>query len=189
MEGFGADLLLVCGFAFDAAAGQRARQIEESSERRAEALLDVAAESSVGSLRVLLAKINPDLQLGDRLENTGQGNIFLVFGEPDVEVVREGDDLTVTVHGVDVYDPTTGQVRSQDADSIAAWFIDTSYNGESFFVRHAYFAGDGQGGSDGVDSYDRLKRALKSEIDLEAWATLYRTTCARSQSPTPAGSR
>jgi adenine-specific DNA-methyltransferase len=75
----------------------------------------------------------------------------------------------VEIKGVDVYDPTTGQIRSASTDDIACWFIDTYYNGESFFVRHAYFTG--------ADApYDRLKRALRAEIDEGAWSALYSTT-------------
>ena len=71
--------------------------------------------------------------------------------------------------GVDVYDPTTGQIRNASTDDIACWFIDTDYNGESFFVRHAYFTG-------ADEPYEKLKRALKAEIDEAAWSSLYSTT-------------
>jgi adenine-specific DNA-methyltransferase len=93
----------------------------------------------------------------------------VLYGEPDIEVNPEKDGkLTVKINGVDVYDPTTGQVRSHDTNEIAAWFIDTNYNGESFFVRHAYFTGAG-------DPYEKLKRALRAEIDEAAWSALYST--------------
>ncbi len=69
------------------------------------------------------------------------------------------------VNGVDVFKPQTGEVISDNADGIACWFIDTDYNEESFFVRHAYFLGAN-------DPYDALKTTLKAEIDPEAWATL-----------------
>jgi adenine-specific DNA-methyltransferase len=93
----------------------------------------------------------------------------MVFGEPDIKITPVADDkLTVEVFGVDVYDPTTGQIRSNSTDDIACWFIDTEYNGESFFVRHAYFTGAG-------DPYEKLKRALRAEIDESAWAALYTT--------------
>ena len=90
----------------------------------------------------------------------------MVFGEPDIEI-RHGEDGTVTVEirGVDVYDPTTGEVRSRRTDDIACWFIDTDYDGEAFFVRHAYFTAAAD------DPYDKLKRALKADIDEEAWAS------------------
>ena len=80
--------------------------------------------------------------------------------------------LTAEITGLDIYDPTTGAIRSSDTGNldydIAAWFIDTEYDGESFFVRHAYFTG-------GNEPYDKLKRALRAEIDEEAWASLYGT--------------
>lgn len=74
----------------------------------------------------------------------------------------------VEIKGVDVYDPTTGEIRSASTDDIACWFIDTNYNGESFFVRHAYFTGAGS-------PYDNLRRTLRAEIDESAWSSLYST--------------
>ena len=108
-----------------------------------------------GKLTVLPARINPDLQMGgELLKKTGSGNLFMVFGEPDVESKTLPDGkMTVTIKGVDVYDPTTGEIRSSSTDDIACWFIDTNYNGESFFVRHAYFTG-------ADEPYEKLKRAL-----------------------------
>ena len=76
--------------------------------------------------------------------------------------------MDVEIKGVDVYDPTTGQIRNSSTDDIACWFIDTDYNGESFFVRHAYFTG-------ADEPYDKLKRALRAEIDEAAWSSLYST--------------
>jgi adenine-specific DNA-methyltransferase len=104
---------------------------------------------------------------GNLLKKTGAANLFMAFGEPDMEVnkTKEGK-LTVTIKGVDVYDPNTGEIRSSSTDEIACWFIDTAYNGESFFVRHAYFTG-------GNDPYDKLKRALRADIDEAAWSALY----------------
>jgi adenine-specific DNA-methyltransferase len=103
--------------------------------------------------------------MGDSLKNTGAGNLFVIFGEPDIEVIETGDQLQVQINGVDVFDPRTGEVRSDGADGIACWFLDTDYNGESFFVRHAYFLGAN-------DPYKSLKTTLKAEIDEDAWATL-----------------
>ena len=74
--------------------------------------------------------------------------------------------LTVEVAGLDVFDPTTGEIRNSSTDDIACWFIDTEYNGESFFVRHAYFLG-------ADDPYDRLRRTLRAEINEAAWTALY----------------
>jgi adenine-specific DNA-methyltransferase len=112
--------------------------------------------------------MNADLVMGEELKKTGAGNLFTVFGEPDIEIISEGDELRVILGGVDVYDPNTGEVRSNDTDQIALWMIDTAYNGESFFVRHCYFTG-------GQDPYRRLKTALKAEIDQDTWATLNAT--------------
>ena len=123
-----------------------------------EGFANVAAERRLGRVPVLLVRMNADLVMGEELKKTGAGNLFTVFGEPDIEIKDEGDELRVILHGVDVYDPNTGQIRSNDTDQIALWMIDTAYNEESFFVRHCYFTG-------GQDPYARLKRALKADID------------------------
>ncbi|MGE3795555.1 MAG: site-specific DNA-methyltransferase [Dehalococcoidia bacterium] len=166
LRGAGVDLLLVCGFAFDPDAGERAKEFrpEEGSGWAV-----TAEERNVGRLPVMLVKMNPDLAMGDDLlKKTGAGNLFMVFGEPDVEIARTDDArIEVEIRGVDVYDPTTGALRSSSVDDIACWMIDTDYDGESFFVRHAYFLGGGE-------PYANLKRALRAEIDEEAWASLYR---------------
>jgi hypothetical protein len=110
-----------------------------------------------------------DPQLVSNSKNTGAGNLFLVFGEPDIDVRKKNGMVTVEIRGLDVYDPTTGQIRNSTTDDIACWFIDTDYNGESFFVRQAYFTG-------ADEPYEKLKRALKAEIDEEACSSLYSTT-------------
>lgn len=118
---------------------------------------------------VLLVRMNTDLAMGTELKKTGSGNLFTVFGEPDIEIKGQKDgQLVVDLKGVDVYDPTTGEIRSNDTSRIALWMIDSDYNGESFFVRHCYFTG-------GNDPYKRLKTALRSDIDADAWASLYKT--------------
>jgi adenine-specific DNA-methyltransferase len=141
------DALIACAFNFDAHASEL---------------------SKLGPLPILKAKMNPDLHMSDDLKNTGKGNLFVVFGEPDIDIEQQaGGALAVAVKGIDVFDPNTGEIRSGDTNSIAAWFIDTDYNEESFFVRHAYFLGAN-------DPYKSLKTALQAEIDREAWETLYR---------------
>ena len=121
----------------------------------------------LGRIPVLKARMNADLHMADDLKNTGKGNLFVIFGEPDIDIIPEGSDLKVKINGVDVFDPRTGEVRSDNASGIACWFIDTDYNGESFFVRHAYFLGAN-------DPYKALKTTLKAEINEEAWSTLNR---------------
>jgi len=169
LKGAGFDLLVVCGFAFDAHAGETAKEFSPDLPKTRDGF--VAEETKqYGKLPVLLARMNPDLAMGDDLlKKTGAGNLFMVFGEPDLTVEKQSDSrLVVEIKGVDVYDPTTGQIRSSSTDDIACWFIDTAYNGESFFVRHAYFTG-------AEEPYEKLKKALRAEIDEAAWATLYST--------------
>jgi adenine-specific DNA-methyltransferase len=166
VKGLGFDLLLVLGFAFDAHSNEAAKEFKPSADGWAV----VAEERKLGKLPVQLVRMNADLSMGDELlKKTGAGNLFMVFGEPDISIERDEDDkVIVEVHGVDVYDPTTGEIRSDSTDEIACWFIDTNYNGESFFVRDAYFSGAN-------DPYKRLRAALKADIDEDTWASLYKT--------------
>ena len=158
------DLLCVLGFSFD----PQALGATEEYAATADEFASVAGERSLGKVPVLLVRMNADLVMGEELAKTGHGNLFTVFGEPDIAWKVEDGMVTVEIRGVDVYNPTTGEVRSSDADQIALWMIDTAYNEESFFVRHCYFTG-------GQDPYARLKRALKSDVDEDAWASLHRT--------------
>ncbi len=126
--------------------------------------------SKLGRIPVLKARMNADLHMADDLKNTGKGNLFVIFGEPDITILPEKDGrVRVKVNGVDVFHPNTGEVRSDGPDGIACWFIDTDYNEESFFVRHAYFLGAN-------DPYNALKTTLKAEINEEAWSTLHSDT-------------
>ena len=157
------DVLIACAFNYDAPATEF---------------------SKLGRINVLKARMNADLHMAEDLKNTGKGNLFVIFGEPDVDVldtqgrsirrydgkrdvieVPADEQLVVKINGVDVFHPSTGEVRSDGADGIACWFLDTEYNEESFFVRHAYFLGAN-------DPYKALKTTLKAEIDSDAWATL-----------------
>jgi adenine-specific DNA-methyltransferase len=159
------DLLCVLAFAFDPQVLGAQAEYAASADDFAE----VAAERRLGRIPVLLVRMNADLVMGDELKKTGAGNLFTVFGEPDVEIETVGDELRVTLRGVDVYDPNTGELRSDDTGQIALWMIDSAYDGESFFVRHCYFTGNQK-------PYERLKKALKAEIDEDAWSELYGTT-------------
>ncbi|MCY4550583.1 MAG: hypothetical protein OXC28_19640 [Defluviicoccus sp.] len=141
----GFDVLIACAFSYDA----HATEFEK-----------------LGRIPILKARMNADLHMAGDLKNTGKGNLFVIFGEPDIDILEDGgDDIRVRINGVDVFHPNTGEVRSDGADGIACWFVDTDYNEESFFVRHAYFLGAN-------DPYKALKTTLKAEIDLDAWATL-----------------
>jgi adenine-specific DNA-methyltransferase len=152
------DTLIVCGFAF-------APEVDET-------------RLSLGNLTVLKARMNQDLRMADKLKATGAGNLFVVFGEPDIALEEAGDGMIrVAIKGVDIFDPTTGDVKSSDdpSEDIACWFIDDDYDEESFFVRQAYFLGR--------DPYESLKRALKAEIDEAAWAQLNSTVSRAFQKP------
>ena len=144
----GFDILVACAFSFSA-------QCTDFTQ--------------LGRINVLRARMNPDLHMADELKNTGTGNLFVVFGEPDIEIVPAGDQVQVRIKGVDVFHPQTGEVQSDGPDGIACWFIDTDYNEESFFVRHAYFLGAN-------DPYKALKTTLKAEVDAEAWESLHSDT-------------
>ncbi len=133
--------------------------------------------SKLGRIPVLKARMNADLHMAEDLKNTGKGNLFVIFGEPDIKLLPEQDGkLRVKVNGVDVFDPSTGEVRSDSADGIACWFIDNDYNEESFFVRHAYFLGAN-------DPYSSLKTTLRAEINEDAWATLHSDTSRPFEKP------
>ena len=143
------DVLVACAFSYDARSSDFA---------------------GLGRIPVLKARMNADLHMADDLKNTGKGNLFVIFGEPDIDILEaESDQIQVRINGVDVFRPNTGEVRSDGPEGIACWFIDTDYNEESFFVRHAYFLG-------ASDPYKSLKTTLKAEIDPDAWATLYSDT-------------
>jgi adenine-specific DNA-methyltransferase len=157
--------LIICGFAFDPHVAEEVKRY--------------------GKLTVLPTRMNPDLAMGNELlKKTGAGNLFMVFGEPDIAPLNKKGKLkpqadgryVVEIKGVDIYDPTTGEIRSASTDDIACWFIDTDYNGESFFVRHAYFTG-------ADEPYEKLKRALRAEIDETAWASLNSTISRPFEKP------
>jgi adenine-specific DNA-methyltransferase len=145
----GFDVLIACAFNYDAHS---------------------AEFDKLGRVPVLKARMNPDLHMGDELKSTDTGNLFVVFGEPDIDIEKVKDDmLRVKINGIDVFKPQSGEIESGGPDTIALWMIDTDYNEESFFVRHAYFLGAN-------DPYKALKTTLKAEIDEEAWESLHSDT-------------
>lgn len=162
------DLLAILGFAFDPQVTGLTEDDGVTIEASDEGFASVAGVRKLGRIPVLMVRMNADLLMGEELKKTGAGNLFTVFGEPDIAWEETTDGIVVDLRGVDVYDPTTGEVRSNSIDQIALWMIDTDYDEESFFVRHCYFTG-------GNDPYKRLKTALKADINEEAWESLYRT--------------
>ncbi len=151
------DVLIACAFNYEAMASEF---------------------NKLGRVPVLKARMNAELHMGTELKNTGKGNLFVIFGEPDIDIMpTAGGEVKVKINGVDVFHPNTGEVRSNGADGIACWFIDTDYNEESFFVRHAYFLGAN-------DPYKSLKTTLRAEINEDAWATLNSDTSRPFPKPT-----
>ena len=142
------DVLIACAFNFDVQASEFSR---------------------LGRVPILKARMNADLHMAQDLKKTSRANLFVVFGEPDIDILREDNQLKVKINGVDVYHPGSGEVRSHQTDGIACWFVDTDYNQESFFVRQAYFLG-------ASNPYKSLKTTLKAEINADAWATLHNDT-------------
>jgi adenine-specific DNA-methyltransferase len=152
----GFDVLIACAFAYEA---------------------HTTEFSKLGRLPVLKARMNADLHMAEDLKATAKGNLFVIFGEPDIDLLEQKDGrLQVKVKGVDVFKPQTGEVVSDNADGIACWFLDTDYNEESFFVRHAYFLGTN-------DPYGSLKASLKAEIDQDAWESLHSDTSRPFERP------
>ena len=145
----GFDVLIACAFNYDAAATEFAK---------------------LGRVPILKARMNADLHMAQDFKKTDRANLFVVFGEPDIEILPADDGtddhLQVKINGVDVYHPASGEIRSDETSGIACWFVDTDYDQESFFVRQAYFLG-------ASDPYKSLKTTLKAEINADAWATLH----------------
>ncbi|GAA0376891.1 site-specific DNA-methyltransferase [Acrocarpospora corrugata] len=164
LKGVGFDLLIVCAFAFD----PQAIKTTEEFKPTADDFAQVQEERKLGKLPVLLVRMNSDLVMADVLKKTDTANLFMVFGEPDIAIERTDEGVVAEVRGVDVYDPTRGTIRSSGPNDIALWMIDTDYDGESFFVRRCYFTG-------GQRPYERLKKALRADIDEAAWEQLYTT--------------
>jgi adenine-specific DNA-methyltransferase len=150
------DVVIACAFNFDAQSADFNR---------------------LGRVPVLKARMNADLHMAEDLKNTGKGNLFVIFGEPDIDILPvAGDEIQVRVNGIDVFNPSTGEVSSSEPDEIACWFVDTEYNEESFFVRQAYFLGAN-------DPYKALKTTLKAEINEEAWESLHSEISRPFQKP------
>lgn len=150
------DVLIACAFNYDALSTEFGK---------------------LGRIPILKARMNADLHMAEDLKNTGKGNLFVVFGEPDIDILdAENNKIQVKINGVDVFHPSSGEVRSDNADGIACWFVDTDYNEEAFCVRHAYFLGQN-------DPYKSLKTTLKAEINKEAWDTLNSDTSRPFKKP------
>jgi adenine-specific DNA-methyltransferase len=144
----GYDILVLAGFSIEASA---------------QALVQ---ETKIPGLSVHFANIAPDVLVGDLLKTTRASQLFTVFGQPDVTVhPRKDGTFVAALRGVDIYDPTTGAVHHTRGEDVAAWFLDTDYDGMTFHICQAFFPGD-------PDAWDKLQRALRAQIDPEAFAKM-----------------
>jgi adenine-specific DNA-methyltransferase len=120
---------------------------------------------------VLGVAINADLLMGNLLKTSKSSQVFSVFGKPDVTLSPpSAEGYTVTVKGVDIYDPNTGDFDASSAEQIAAWFLDTDYDGATFLVRQAYFP------SQTPNPWEKISKALKGSVDPDQFAALQRTS-------------
>jgi adenine-specific DNA-methyltransferase len=141
----GYQVLIFAGFAFDPEAQAFIQKVP------------------VAGLQVHFANIAPDVLVGDLLKTTRASQIFTVFGQPDVRVEKQKDGTyRVELRGVDIYDPLSGEVHSTRGEDVAAWFLDTDYDGKTFKISQAFFPGD-------PDAWEKLQRALKAQIAPEAF--------------------
>jgi len=139
----GYSILVFAGFGFDAPAQETIRGVH------------------LPGLIMHAANVCPDVLVGDLLKTTAGSQLFTVFGQPDVKVAKQKDGACVVeLRGVDIYDPTTGELHSTSGKDVAAWFLDTDYDGHTFCICQAFFPG-------GDNPWEKLQRALRGTVDPE----------------------
>jgi adenine-specific DNA-methyltransferase len=154
----GNDDLVFAGFSFD---GTAQAAIQDDSHPR---------------VRIHMAQIRPDVNMGDLLKTTSSSQIFTVSGTPRTELVPLSDaEFKVRMEGVDIYDPVTNSVRSAGADKVAAWFVDADYDGRTFCITQAFFPDR--------KAWAKLSKALTGAIDPERFEAFSGTESL----PFPAG--
>jgi adenine-specific DNA-methyltransferase len=148
----GYDELVIAGFSFDAEAHA------------------IIQEDPNPKVRAHMAQIRPDLNAGMEglLKDTPRSQLFTVFGTPSIEVAKNGCEYTVTLEGVDIYDPVRNVVQATGASKVAAWFLDSDFNGRAFCITQAFFPDQ--------DAWAKLAKALKDVADPEAFAAFKGTT-------------
>lgn len=138
----GFDELVFAGFSFDGAA-QAAIQEDPDPQ-----------------VRLHMAQIRPDVNMGDLLKTTTSSQIFTVSGTPRTKLIElEDGELQVEMEGVDIYDPVTNTVRSTGAEKVAAWFVDANYDGRCFCITQAFFPDK--------KAWVKLSKALEGTVDPE----------------------
>ena len=141
---YGFDDLVFAGFSFDGAA-QTAISKDPNPD-----------------VRIHMAHINPDVAMDDLLKETPTSQLFTVFGLPRTKLKPlENSEFTVKMEGVDIYNPVDNTVNSAGADKVAAWFIDSDYNGRDFCITQAFFPDK--------KAWDKIARDLKGVIDPECF--------------------
>jgi adenine-specific DNA-methyltransferase len=149
----GYDILILAGFSIEASAQA------------------MVQEAQIPGLDVHFANVAPDVLMQveetqgkvSLLKTTRDSQIFTVFGQPDVRVDKQEDGTyRVELSGVDIYDPLTGNVESKEGKEVAAWFLDTDYDGKTFHLCQAFFPG-------APDAWEKLQRALKAQIPPEVF--------------------
>lgn len=151
----GYDLLVIAAFSFDAAAQEAIQSNNDDSDSK---------------LRIEMAQIRPDVTMGDLLKKTQvTAQIFTVFGQPRSTLDEHKDGTySVTVEGVDIYDPVKNSIEATSASKVAAWFLDTDYDGKVFCICQAFFPDK--------SAWEKLSRALKGSIEEGAFEALAGTT-------------
>jgi adenine-specific DNA-methyltransferase len=143
----GFDDLVFAAFSFDAQAQVTIQEVNDPA------------------VKLHMAQIRPDVNMGDLLKTTVSSQLFTVSGSPRTRLER-GEDGQYVVHmeGVDIYDPVTNAVRSSGAEKVSAWFLDSDYDGRCFCVCQAFFPDKG--------AWEKLGKALGGALDEEAFAKL-----------------
>jgi adenine-specific DNA-methyltransferase len=165
------DEVILAAFSFDAAAQAH---VHDQNEKRRIRLEGKWKPEEVGP-QVSMALIRPDVVLGELLKGNKASDrargeqltqqIFTVFGQPRTKLTSAADGLyQVEMEGVDIYDPVTNAIIPTNADKVAAWFVDTDYDGRTFCICQAFFPDK--------DAWSKLSAALKAEIPEETWSAL-----------------
>jgi adenine-specific DNA-methyltransferase len=154
----GVEDLVFAGFSFDGAA-QAAIQDDPNP-----------------NVRCHLAHIRPDVSMGDLLKDTANSQLFSVFGRPRVKLRElKGSDFLVRMQGVDIYNPVENIIKATEADKVAAWFLDSDYDGRTFCITQAFFPDK--------TAWDKLAKALEGHVDGDRFAAFSGTESL----PFPAG--
>lgn len=152
MMGF--NILILAGFAFDPEASATIQKNPHPN------------------LQIHMANIRPDVEMSDLLKSPKGSQLFTVFGQPDVITRKSNEEYIVELQGVDIYDPTSGEVHPSRPEDVAAWFLDQDYEGYTFCITQAFFPKE----ATNLNPWDKLENALHGIIDKKAIEKLRGTT-------------